>query len=66
MIGSFRADEGDATMSKHGNDDRTQAAARRLKRAKLEALLFTAGTIATTVLTLGMLADGKLPKYQSE
>ena len=53
-------------MKKHGSDNRTQAAARRLKRARLEALLFTAGAIATTVLTLGMLADLKLPKYQSE
>ena len=54
-------------MSNHSDDDRPDLSAPRLsKRARLQALLFTAGSIGTTVLTLGMLAETKLPRYQGE
>jgi len=36
------------------------------RRARLQALLFAAGSIGTTLLTLGLLADNKLPRYQAE
>src|SRR5206468_1413917 len=55
------------TMDKHINSDRLEASAPRTsKRARLQALLFAAGSIATTLLTLGMLADSKLPRYLGE
>jgi hypothetical protein len=54
-------------MSKHGNHDQHRAMAPRpSKRARLQALLFAAGSIATTLLTLGLLADNKLPRAQGE
>jgi hypothetical protein len=54
-------------MSNHINNDRAVASASWLsKRARLQALLFAAGSIGTTLLTLGMMADGKLPKGQGE
>ena len=58
---------GGTAMSNHSDDDRPDLSAPRLsKRARLQALLFTAGSIGTTVLTLGMLAETKLPRYQGE
>ena len=55
------------TMGKHINNDRLEASAPRTsKRARLQALLFAAGSVGTTLLTLGMLADVKLPKSQGE
>jgi hypothetical protein len=55
------------TMGKHINNDRLEASAPRTsKRARLQALLFAAGSVGTTLLTLGMLADTKLPKSQGE
>ena len=54
-------------MSHHDKHDQPQAASSTLsKRARLQTLLFAAGSIGTTLLTLGMLADTKLPKSQSE
>ena len=54
-------------MGKHINNDRLEASAPRTsKRARLQALLFTAGSIGTTLLTIGMLADVKIPKVQGE
>lgn len=41
-------------------------ASRLLKRAKLQALLFAAGSLGTTLLTLGMLAEIKMPRAQGE
>ena len=55
-----------AAMSRRGDDDHGQERAALSKRAKLHALLFAAGAIGTTLLTLGMLADSKLPRYQGE
>lgn len=53
-------------MSQHNHADRELPASRPSRRERLQALLFTAGSIGTTLLTLGMLADVKLPKVQSE
>lgn len=53
-------------MNKHGNDDRSDAAAGRSKRALLQTLLFSAGSLATTLLTLSFVRDLKLPRYQGE
>jgi len=54
-------------MSNPSNNDQPQASAsRRSERAWLQALLFTAGSIGTTLLALGMLADVKLPRSQGE
>ena len=57
-------------MSDHSNNDRPDLSAPGLptvsRPARLQALLFTAGSIGTTLLTLGMMADGKLPKGQGE
>jgi hypothetical protein len=54
-------------MSDHGKHDHCHVNSWALsRRARLQALLFTAGSIATTLLTLGMLADSKLPRYQTE
>jgi len=44
-------------------DDSTPTLSRR---ARLQALLFTAASIGTTLLTLGVLADVKLPRNQGE
>ena len=52
-------------MNRHGNDDH-QKPATLSTRARLHALLFTAGTVGTTLLTLGMFADVKLPRYQGQ
>jgi hypothetical protein len=54
-------------MSNHSNHDHAQAAAPRpSKRARLQALLFTAASIGTTLLTLGLLSDVKMPRVQGE
>ena len=54
-------------MSHHSNHDQLEASVSRpSKRARLQALLFTAGSIATTLLTLGLLAETKLPRQQGE
>lgn len=53
-------------MNTRDADDRSEDVAGRSKRARLQALLFSAGTLATTLLTLGLLADLKLPKVQGE
>jgi hypothetical protein len=54
-------------MSHHGEHDQAAISAARLtKRARLQALLFTAASIGTTLLTLGLLAEGKLPRSQGE
>lgn len=54
-------------MSNPGNNDQLQASAPRpSKRAWLQALLFTAGSIGTTLITLGLLAETKLPRQQGE
>jgi len=54
-------------MKHHGNHDQAAASAAVLsKRARLQALLFTAASIGTTLLTLGLLAEGKLPRSQGE
>ena len=56
-----------SAMRKHRSNDPFEARECKLsKRARLQALLFTAGSIGTTLLTLGMLADTKLPKNQAE
>jgi hypothetical protein len=55
------------TMGKRINNDRLEASAPRTsKRARLQALLFAAGSIGTTILTLSILADTKLPRYMGE
>jgi hypothetical protein len=54
-------------MSKHGNRDQHRAMAPGpSRRERLQTLLFTAASIGTTLLMLGVLAEGKLPKYQGE
>jgi len=50
----------------HADDRREVASCKLSRRKRLQALLFTAGSIGTTLLTLGMLADSKLPRYQTE
>jgi hypothetical protein len=61
---------GDMATSDHINNDRPELSASKLrtllKRARLQALLFTAGSIGTTLLTLGLLVDTKLPRAQGE
>jgi len=53
-------------MKNHSHHDRPELSAPRLSKwARLQALLFT-GTIGTTLLTLGLLAETKLPRQQSE
>jgi hypothetical protein len=55
---------GGTAMRNHSHDDRPDLSVPRpSKRARLHALLFTAGSIGTTLLMLGMLADSKLPHY---
>ena len=54
-------------MSKHDDDRPGDSSTSRLsRRARLQALLFTAGSIGTALLTLGMLAETKLPRHQRE
>ena len=53
-------------MSNHSHDRPESSAPRLSKRARLQALLFTAGSIGTTLLTLGLLAETKLPRQQGE
>jgi hypothetical protein len=36
------------------------------RRARLEAWLFTAASLGTTLVTLGLLGDVKIPRAQSE
>ena len=36
------------------------------RRARLEALLFTAASLGTTLVTLGLLGDVKIPRAQGE
>jgi hypothetical protein len=36
------------------------------RRARIERLLFAGATLATTALTLGMLADPKIPPFKGE
>jgi hypothetical protein len=56
-----------SAMNKHRSNDPPEAPECRLsKRARLQALLFAAGSIGTTILILGMLADTKLPRYMGE
>jgi hypothetical protein len=58
------------TMSDHSNNDRPDLSAPGLptvsRPARLQALLFTAGSIGTTLLTLGLLAETKPPRHQGE
>jgi hypothetical protein len=58
------------TMRTQRDEDQPRASASGpatpSKRARLQALLFAAGSIGTTLLTLGLLADNKLPRYQAE
>lgn len=52
-------------MNHHGKHDQPHvAASTRSRRARLQALLFTAGSIGTTLLALGLLSDVKIPKVQ--
>jgi hypothetical protein len=54
-------------MSDHGKHDHCHVNSWALsRRARLQALLFAAGSIGTTLLTLGILADTKLPRYLGE
>jgi hypothetical protein len=54
-------------MNHHDDNARSEGrASRLLKRATLQGLLFTAGSLGTTLLTLGMLADIKMPRAQGE
>ena len=53
-------------MSNHSHDRPESSAPRPPKWARLHALLFTAGSIGTTLLTLGLLAETKLPRQQGE
>jgi hypothetical protein len=54
-------------MSNHGKHDQPHvAASTRSTRARIQALLFTAASIGTTLLTLGILDEGKLPRYLGE
>ena len=56
-----------SAMNKHRSNDARKAPESRLsKRARLQALLFAAGSIGTTLLALGLLADTKLPRYMGE
>lgn len=54
-------------MSHHSKRDHAATSAAGPSRsARLQALLFTAASIGTTLLTLGLLAEGKLPRAQGE
>jgi len=54
-------------MSHHSNHDQPREASPTLsKRARLQALLFTAGSIGTALVTLGLLNEVKLPRFQGE
>jgi len=50
----------------HADDRREVASCKLSRRKRLQALLFTAGSLGTTLLTLGMLADIKMPRAQGE
>jgi len=53
-------------MSDHSNHDHAETLAPRpSKRARLQALLFTAGSIGTTLLALGLF-EVKMPRAQGE
>jgi hypothetical protein len=41
-------------------------ASRSARQTRLQRLLFTAGTIGTALVTLGVLGDVKLPRSQGE
>lgn len=53
-------------MSDHSKHDQARDTSSAPRRARFQALLFTAGSIGTTLLTLGLLGDVKLPKVQGE
>ena len=54
-------------MNHHNNNDHAEASAPRpSKRTTLQALLFTAGSIGTTLLALGLLGEVKIPRSQGE
>jgi predicted exporter len=53
-------------MSQHGNHGLDASASRPSRRERLQALLFTAASMGTTLLALGLLADSKLPMYLGE
>lgn len=62
------------TMGNHSTNDRldgrpdssASGPSRPTKQERLQALLFTAASIGTTLLTLGLLAETKLPRQQGE
>jgi hypothetical protein len=53
-------------MSNHNHDHRNVTPSKLSKRARLQTLLFTAGSIGTTLVTLGLLTEVKLPRAQGE
>lgn len=54
-------------MSHRDNHEQPKAAPSALsKRARLQALLFTAGSIGTALVTLGLLSEVKMPRAQGE
>jgi hypothetical protein len=53
-------------MNQHNDHDRQSPASRPSKRERLQALLFTAGSIGTALVTLGLLSEVKLPRAQGE
>lgn len=52
-------------MKQHNHQDH-EVPSRPSKRDRLQALLFTAGSIGTALVTLGLLSEVKLPKVQAE
>jgi hypothetical protein len=55
------------TMKQNDHHDQPPPPMRETsRRARLEALLFTAASLGTTLVTLGLLGDTKLPKVQGE
>jgi hypothetical protein len=53
-------------MKQHNHQDRDLPASRPSKRDRLQALLFTAGSIGTALVTLGLLGEIKMPRVQGE
>jgi len=50
----------------HKHQDRDATPPRPSKRERLQALLFTAGSIGTALVTLGLLNEVKLPRVLGE
>ena len=53
-------------MKKPDRDSLDPRAVKPSRRSQVEALLFAGATLATTALTLGALADPKLPPFKGE